>query len=112
MDKNHIINDSQQKNPNEILSNSGSTIYRMSWKGDRWGCKSCTKTYDKWGMIDHVCNKNSRNYTEPPSGATGHSSTITVEDNRFCINRTKLDRKVMTQVIELSAEAKEIIQKN
>jgi hypothetical protein len=35
-----------------------------------------------------------------------------VEDNRFCINRTKLDRKVMTQVIELSAEAKEIIQKN
>jgi hypothetical protein len=88
MDKNRII-DNQQNNPNETLSNSGSTIYRMSWRGDRWGCKSCTKTYDKWGMIDHICNKNGRNYTEPPRGATGHSSTITVEDNKFCINASK-----------------------
>ena len=111
MDKNHII-DNQQNNPNEMLSNSGSTIYRMSWRGDRWGWKSCTKTYDKWGMIDHICNKNGRNYTEPPRGATGHSSTITVEDNKFCINASKQERKIMTQITELSAEAKEIIQRN
>jgi hypothetical protein len=95
MDKNRII-DNQQNNPNETLSNSGSTIYRMSWRGDRWGCKSCTKTYDKWGMIDHICNKNGRNYTEPPCGATGHSSTSTVGDNRFCIYNIEVNRKVMT----------------
>ncbi|HZD34802.1 MAG TPA: hypothetical protein VE130_06315 [Nitrososphaeraceae archaeon] len=68
MDVNKNYNDNYQlKNPNEIISKSGSTIYRMSWRGDRWGCKSCSKTYDKWGMIDHLCNKNGRNYTEPPS---------------------------------------------
>jgi hypothetical protein len=111
MDKNHIIND-KQNNPNEMLSNSGSTIYRMSWKGDRWGCKSCTKTYDKWGMIDHICNNNGRKYTVPPRGATGYSSTIIVEDNKFCINASKQKRKVMTQITELSAEAKQIIQRN
>jgi hypothetical protein len=111
MDKNHIIND-QQKNPNEMLSHSGSTIYRLSWTGDRWGCKSCSKTYDKWGMIDHICSKNGRNYTEPPRGATGHSSTKTVEDNKFCINAAKVERKVMTQIAELSEEAKQIIQRN
>jgi hypothetical protein len=111
MDKTYITNN-QQTNPNEMFSNSGSTIYRMSWRGDRWGCKSCSKTYDKWGMIDHVCNKNGRNFTEPPSGATGHSSIKTVEDNKFCINAAKVERKVMTQIIELSAEAKQIIQRN
>jgi hypothetical protein len=111
MDKTYITNN-QQTNPNEMFSNSGSTIYRMSWRGDRWGCKSCSKTYDKWGMIDHVCNKNGRNFTEPPSGATGHSSIKTVEDNKFCINAAKVERKVMTQTTELSAEAKQIIQRN
>jgi hypothetical protein len=112
MDKNHIIN-YQQKNPNEILSNSGSTIYRMSWRGDRWGCKSCTKTYDKWGMIDHICNKNGRNYTEPPRGATGYSTTaIVVVDNKFCNAEKEVNTKDMTQITELSAEAKEIIQRN
>lgn len=110
MDKNHII-DNQQKNPNEMLSHSGSTIYRMSWRGDRWGCKSCTKTYDKWGMIDHICNKNSRNYTEPPSDATGYSAiTALVADNKFCIK--EVNTKDMTQITELSAEAKAVIQRN
>ncbi len=113
MDKNHIIINSQQKNPNEMLSNSGSTIYRMSWRGDRWGCKSCTKTYDKWGMIDHSCNKNGRNYIEPPRGATGYSSPAIVEDNKFCITeKEKVMSKDMTEIRELSAEAKEVIQRN
>jgi hypothetical protein len=110
MDKNHIINN-QQKNPNEMLSHSGSTIYRLSWRGDRWGCKSCSKTYDKWGMIDHLCNKNGRNFTEPPRGATGYSSTATVVvDNKSCIR--VVNTKEMTQITELSAEAKQIIQRN
>jgi hypothetical protein len=112
MDKTYITNN-QQTNPNEMFSNSGSTIYRMSWRGDRWGCKSCSKTYDKWGMIDHVCNNmHGRNFTEPPRGATGHSSIKTVEDNKFCINAAKVERKVMTQIAELSEEAKQIIQRN
>ena len=58
MDMNKNYNDNYElKNPNEIISKSGSIIYRMSWRGDRWGCKSCSKIYDKWGMIDHLCNK-------------------------------------------------------
>jgi hypothetical protein len=113
MDKNHIIFNSQQKNPNEMLSHSGSTIYRMSWRSDRWGCRSCTKTYDKWGMIDHICNKNGRNFTEPPSSATGYSaSPIIVVDNKFCINAQEVTKKDMTQITELSEEAKQVIQRN
>jgi hypothetical protein len=107
------MNNYQQKNPNENLSNSGSTIYRMSWRGDRWGCKRCTKTYDKWGMIDHLCNKNGRNYTEPPRGATGYSAAETVVvDNKFCINAHEVTKEDMTQMTELSEEAKQIIQRN
>ncbi len=115
MDENHVIN-YQQKNPNEILSNSGSTIYRMSWRGDRWGCKSCSKTYDKWGMIDHLCNKNGRNFTEPPRGTTGRSTTTTafavVDDNKFCKAERVVNTKDMTQITEISEEAKQIIQRN
>jgi hypothetical protein len=112
MDKNHITN-TQQKNLNEMLSKSGSSIYRTSWRGDRWGCSSCTKTYDKWGMLDHICNKNGRNYTEPPSGAAGYSaSAIVVVDNKFCINAQEVTKKDMTQITELSEEAKQIIQRN
>jgi hypothetical protein len=96
--------------PNEILSNSGSIIYRMSWRSDRWGCKSCSKTYDKWGMIDHICNKNGRNFTEPPRGATGYSTTVTAVDNKFCI--FEVMSKYMTQTTKLSAEAKSVIQRN
>jgi hypothetical protein len=110
MDKNRITNN-QQKNPNEMSSKSGSTIYRMSWRGDRWGCKSCSKTHDKRGMIEHLCNKNGRIFTEPPRGATGYSTTATVVvDNKFCIK--EVNRKDMTQITELSAEAKQIIQRN
>lgn len=113
MNKNHIIINNQQKNPNEILSNSGSTIYRISWRGDRWGCNSCTKTYDKWGMIDHICNKNGRNFTEPPSGATGYHTVHKTADNKFCISdKEKVMSKYMSQTTELSAEAKAVIQRN
>lgn len=99
----------------ELLSKSGSMIFRMSWKGDRWGCKSCSKTYDKWGMIDHLCYKKGRNFTEPPRGATGRSSiaAAVVVDNKFCKNeKEEVNTKDMTQITELSAEAKEIIQRN
>jgi hypothetical protein len=113
MDKNHIIINSQQKNPNEMSSNSGSIIYRMSWRGDRWGCKSCTKTYDKWGMIDHICNKNGRNNTEPPRGATGYHIVHKAVDNKFCISdKERVMSKYMSQTTELSAEAKAVIQRN
>jgi hypothetical protein len=85
----------------------------MSWRGDRWGCRSCTKTYDKWGMIDHICNnKIGRNYTEPPRGAAGYHFAYSAAGNRFCINSTRLERKVMTQITELSTEAKAVIQRN
>ena len=111
MDK---TNNQWQRNPDQLLSKSGSTIYRMSWRGDRWGCKSCSKTYDKWGMVDHLCNNNGCNYTEPPSGATGYSSiALAIVDNKFCINtNTKVISKDMAQITELSPEAKAIIQKN
>jgi hypothetical protein len=112
MAKNHItIN--QQENPAEMLSKSGSTIYRMSWRGDRWGCKSCSKTYDKWGMIDHLCNKNGRNFTEPPRGAAGRSITAAavVVDNKFC-KAKEVNIRYMAQKTELSTEAKAIIQRN
>jgi hypothetical protein len=115
MDRNYSAN-YQQNNPDEIILNSRSTIYRMSSRGDRWGCKSCSKTYDKWGMIDHICAKNGRNYTEPPRGATGHSSTTAyavVVNNKFCINaKEKVMTIDMTQTTELSEEAKQIIQRN
>lgn len=113
MDKNHIIINSQQNNPNEMSSNSGSTIYRMSWRGDRWGCKSCTKTYDKWGMIDHICNRKGRNYTEPPRGATGYHTAYATVDNRFCVTKKeKVISKDMAQKTEISEEAKAVIQRN
>lgn len=84
----------------------------MSWRGDRWGCRSCTKTYDKWGMIDHICNnKNGCDYTEPPRGATGYS-TINIVDNKFCRNQQEKVKTIMSQTIELSAEAKAVIQRN
>ncbi len=62
----------QTDNPGQIVSKSGSTIYRLSLKGDRWGCKSCSKMYDKWGMIDHLCSKNSRKYLESLDIPTKH----------------------------------------
>ena len=78
------------------------------------GAGECTKTYDKWGMIDHLCNKNGRIFTEPPRGATGRSITVTavVMDNKFCKTEKEVTTKVMTQITELSAEAKQIIQRN
>ena len=100
----------------QMLSKSGSTISRMSWRGDRWGCNNCSKTYDKWGMIDHQCIKNGRNFTEPPRGATGRSTTATaftvVDDNKFCKAEREVNTKDMTQITELSEEAKQIIQRN
>jgi hypothetical protein len=109
------MTENQHKNPNEILSHSGSMIYRMSWKGHRWGCRSCSKTYDRWGMIDHMCSKkqNGRKYTEPPSGATGNSTILVVVDNKFCISdKEKVMSEDMSQTTELSAEAKAVIQRN
>lgn len=100
-----------QYNPNEILSNSGSIIYRLRWKSDRWGCRSCSKTYDRWGMIDHICNKHGRMYTEPSSGATEYSTTVRTVDNKFCTN-VRMMTKDMTQITELSEEAKAVIQRN
>ena len=112
MDENYI-KDNQQKNPNEMLSNSGSTIYRMSLRGDRWGCKNCTKTYDKWGMTDHICNnKNGRKYTEPPRGATGYHTAHVAVNNGFCIAEKEKVKNIMSQTTELSAEAKAVIQRN
>jgi hypothetical protein len=115
MDKNYITS-YQQRNPDQMLSKSGSTIYRTSWKGDRWGCNNCSKTYDKWGMIDHLCINKGRNFTEPPRGATGRSTTATafavVDDNKFCKAEREVNTKDMSQITELSAEAKQIIQRN
>jgi hypothetical protein len=64
-------------------------------------------------MIDHVCNekKNGRNYTEPPRGATGYS-TINTVDNKFCRNQQEKVNTIMSQTIELSSEAKAVIQRN
>jgi hypothetical protein len=64
-------------------------------------------------MIDHICNekKNGRNYTEPPRGTTGYSTT-TVGNNKFCINAQEVIKKDMTQITELSEEAKAVIQRN
>ena len=65
-------------------------------------------------MIDQLCNKNGRNYTEPPSGATGYSTTaLAIVDNKFCINgQEEVTSKDMAQTTELTAEAKQIIQRN
>jgi hypothetical protein len=105
--------ENQHINPNETISKSGCTIYRMSWKGDRWGCKSCSKTYDKWGMIDHLCYKKGRNFTEPPRGATGYHTAHKTVDNKFRINtKNEVMTIYMAQITELSAEAKAIIQRN
>jgi hypothetical protein len=109
------MTENQHKNSNEILSHSGSMIYRMSWKGDRWGCRSCSKTYDKWGMIDHMCTKkqNGRKYTEPPSGATGCHTVYKTVDNKFCISdKEKVMSEDMSQTKELSEEARALIQRN
>jgi hypothetical protein len=119
MDKNHITRYQQRKNPNQadnpdtMLSKSGSTLYRMSWKSDRWGCKSCSMTYGKWGMIDHLCRerKNGRNIAEPPSGATGYATGYAV-DNKFCKTEKEVMTRDMSQTTELSEEAKAIIQEN
>ena len=115
MGKNHI-NSYQHKNPDQMLSRSGSTIYRVSWRGDRWGCNNCSKTYDKWGMIDHLCINKGRDFTEPPRGTTGRSTTATtftvVDDNKFCKAEKEVNTKDMTQITELSEEAKQIIQRN
>jgi hypothetical protein len=64
-------------------------------------------------MIDHICPKNGRNFTEPPCGATGYSPTTTVVmDNKSCKAEKEVNTKDMTQITELSAEAKQIIQRN
>jgi hypothetical protein len=80
------MTENQHENSNEMVSKSGCTIYRMSWRSDRWGCRSCSKTYDKWGMIDHTCSKYGRRYTEPPSGAAGYHTAHKAVDNKFRIN--------------------------
>jgi hypothetical protein len=105
------MDNNQQRNLNNFVSKSGSTIYRVSWRGDRWGCKSCSKIYDKWGMIDHRCNKNGRKYTEPPSGAAGRHTAYSAVDDKFCI--TKQQEVITTYMTtELSTEARAVIQKN
>jgi hypothetical protein len=108
--------ENQLKNPHQMISKSGNMIYRINWKGDRWGCKSCSRTYDKWGMIDHLCINKGRDFTEPPRGATGRSTTATaftvVDDNKFCKAEKEVNTKDMTQITELSEEAKQIIQRN
>lgn len=67
-------------------------------------------------MIDHLCINKGRNFTEPPRGATGSSTTATafavVDDNKFCKAERVAKTKDMTQITELSAEAKQIIQRN
>ena len=114
MDKNHIIINNQQKNPNEMLSNSGSTIYRMSWRGDRWGCNSCSKTYDKWGMIDHIYATKMVAILQSLQVARLDIHTVhKTADNKFCISeKEKVMSKYMSQTTELSAEAKAVIQRN
>jgi len=64
-------------------------------------------------MIDHLCSKKGRKYTEPPSGVTGYSSTKVV-DNEFCRSQEVKTKEMETsrEPIELSAKAKEIIKKN
>lgn len=102
----------QMDSPNQMLSKFGSIIYRLSRNGDRWSCKSCSLTYDKWGMIDHLCIKNGRKYTEPPRGATGYSTTHVV-DNEYCRNQEVRKRmEINREPIELSPKAKEIFQRN
>ena len=64
-------------------------------------------------MIDYICNQNGRNYTEPPSGAIGCHTVYETVDNRFCITKKeKVISKDMSEIRELSAEAKEVIQRN
>jgi hypothetical protein len=50
---------------------------------------------------------------EPPRGATGSHTAYVAVDNKFCIDeKQEVNTKDMSQTTELSAEAKEIIQRN
>jgi hypothetical protein len=61
-------------------------------------------------MIDHLCPKNGRNFTEPPRGATGYSTLVEMVDNKSCINKQE---KVITEdMAQISEEAKAVIQRN
>ena len=64
-------------------------------------------------MIDHICNRKGRNYTEPPRGATGYHTAYATVDNRFCVTKKeKVISKDMAQKTEISEEAKAVIQRN
>jgi hypothetical protein len=42
----------------KVLPKDEGEIYGL-WAGrDRWGCKKCNRTDDRFGMLEHVCKRN------------------------------------------------------
>jgi hypothetical protein len=42
------------------ISKNDSEIYRLWAGGDRWGCRKCNITDDRFGMLDHICKRNTK----------------------------------------------------
>jgi hypothetical protein len=42
----------------KVLPKNDGEIYRLWIGGDRWGCRKCNKTEDRFGMLEHVCKRN------------------------------------------------------
>jgi hypothetical protein len=43
-----------------IISNLPDNLYRLYERGDKWACKNCNDTGDKWYMLKHNCKMNNR----------------------------------------------------
>jgi hypothetical protein len=44
----------------KVLPKNDGEIYRL-WAGtDLWGCKKCNRTDDRFGMLEHVCKRNTK----------------------------------------------------
>jgi hypothetical protein len=43
-----------------IPTNMPDDLYRLYERGDKWGCKNCNDTGDKWYMLKHNCKINKK----------------------------------------------------
>ena len=59
----------------KVLPENDGEIYRLWAGGDRWGCRKCNRTDDRFSMLEHVCKRNIKqrfHFLEDISSGTQH----------------------------------------
>jgi hypothetical protein len=46
------------RNDIKVLPKNEGEIYLLWTGGDRWGCRKCNRMDDRFGVLEHLCNRN------------------------------------------------------